>query len=579
MKRILVIEDEPQVRANIQEILELNDFTVITANNGRIGIQLARQEQPAIIICDLMMPELDGFGVLQALRQQPETAFVPLIFLTARSERSDMRRGMELGADDYLTKPFEPSELLRAVAARLEKQASIAQHYNEQIVAAKNQLDYAMHHHAITDLPNWLALQEIFTQLQSQNPNQPLPLALLILHVREFNAIRTSLGQTFSGLLLKDIAQRIQNCCEPLKANVQLISHIEADLFSILLLDPQAARQLSQQLTTELAQPYNINNHRITVEIFAGLAVYPEQSNSLELLVRQAESEIVQAVTSQTEMQPVVTAIATQNHCGLLSTPLSLVDHLKRALERDEFTIHYQPQVDLRSGQITGAEALLRWHHPELGIISPAQFIPVAEASNLIIPIGEWVFSTVCAQLRQWQLKQLQPITIAINLSAQQFKQPNLADKICKFLQENDLNPFFLDIELTESLLIRDTELTLNTLRQLKELGINIAVDDFGTGYSSLSYLQRFPFDTLKIDQCFVRNINNNPGNMAIVKAIIQMAHSLNLSTIAEGVETAEELSFLRKNSCEAIQGYLFSPPLIANSFEKMLVSSSIQTS
>ncbi|NEQ30919.1 MAG: EAL domain-containing protein [Leptolyngbya sp. SIO4C5] len=566
MKRILVIEDEPQVRANIQEILELNDFAVITANDGRAGIQVAKQEQPAIIICDLMMPELDGFEVLAALRQQPETALVPLIFLTARSDRADMRRGMELGADDYLTKPFEPSELLRAVVARLEKQASLVQHYSEQVTAAKNQLDYAMHHHAITDLPNWLALQKDFTQLQSQDQHGSL--ALIIFHIREFNAIRTSLGQTFSGLLLKDIAFRIQSCCQASKFNIQSVSHIEADLFSVLLDNQQQAQQLAEKLLAELKKPYDINNHHISIEILVGLAAHTQESDSLEALVRQAESAIAQTANSTVEAGQ-----NGSNYSSLLSTPFSLVDYLKYALEKDEFTIHYQPQVDLRSGHIIGAEALLRWHNPELGMVSPAQFIPVAEESNLIVPIGEWVLSTVCAQLKQWQSQKLKPITIAINLSAQQFKQPDLVSKICQFLGENDLDPYFLDIELTESLLVKDIDLTLKTLHQLKELGINVAVDDFGTGYSSLSYLQRFPFDTLKIDQCFVRNINSNSGNMAIVKAIIQMAHSLNLSTIAEGVETPEELAFLRKNSCEAIQGYLFSPPLMASSFEKMLLA------
>ncbi|NJL86653.1 MAG: GGDEF domain-containing protein [Leptolyngbyaceae cyanobacterium SM1_1_3] len=402
-------------------------------------------------------------------------------------------------------------------------------------------------------------------------------MALIALYVRDFSAIRTSLGQTFSSLLLRDIVQRIQHCCETSQITVELISHLETDLFGVLLTEPEQAHQLSQRLIAKLSQPYHINNHRISVKVLTGVAVYPAQSDSLEALVRQAESEIVQAISLDTGVQPADIATSSQSPCGLLSSSFSLFEHLKNALEENEFSIHYQPQVDLKSGQITGAEALLRWHHPELGMVSPAQFIPIAEESNLIIPIGEWVLSTVCRQLKQWQLKNFQPITIAVNLSAQQFKQPDLTDKICHFLKKNDLSPFFLDVELTESLLIRDTELTLKTLHQFKELGINIAVDDFGTGYSSLSYLQRFPFDTLKIDQCFVRNINNNSGNMAIVKAIIQMAHSLNLSTIAEGVETAEELSFLQKNNCEAIQGYLFSPPLTASSFEKMLVLASSQ--
>lgn len=391
MTKILVIEDEVQVRENIQEILELEDFDILVAENGRIGVQLAKAEIPDLIICDIMMPELDGYGVLTALRQDWATATIPLIFLTAKADRSDMRQGMQLGADDYLIKPVTPAELLQAIATRLERQAAIIERYT----------------------------------------------------------------------------------------NMKLGS--------------------SKRLALEVS--------------------------------------------------------------------------LRHALEREEFQVYYQPRVDLQTGEIISAEALLRWNHPERGLVLPAEFIPIAEETGLIIPIGEWVLRTACVQAKAWQVAHLAPIQVAVNLSARQLIQNNLTKKIFQILTEKNLEHNFLELEITESLLMQDAENASKTLRELRSIGVSISIDDFGAGYSSLNYLHKFQFDTLKIDRSFIRNIANNPENAVITKAMIQMAHGLNLKVIAEGVETEAELAFLCQQQCNAIQGYLFSRPVPAAEFEMLLTA------
>ena len=399
MKKILVIEDEQIIRENILKLLKAEGFDVTGAENGAQGLNAAVSNLPDVIICDVMMPELDGYGVLRALRSNPVTATLPFVFLTGKAERSEMRQGMELGADDYLTKPFTKAELVGAISSRLKKQEAVAQQYNT---------------------------------LRSQ-----------------------------SSALIQDAADKLE------------------------------------QIKTSLCD----------------------------------------------------------------------------ALEREEFQVYYQPQVNVQTGKIMSAEALIRWLHPEKGLISPAQFIPSAEATGFIVELGEWVLQTACRQMQVWQNAGFSGLRVAVNLSARQFHQPDLSSRVAQILAEIGLEPRSLELELTESLMVEDPPSAIATLQQLKSLGVSISIDDFGTGYSSLSYLAQYPFDTLKIDRCFISNITHGCTNAAIVKAIIEMAHSLCLEVVAEGVETEAEKDFLGRYKCDTMQGYFFSPPLPAGAFEQLLVA------
>lgn len=398
MKKILVIEDEQVIRENILKLLKAEGFDVTGAENGAQGLNAAVSNVPDVIICDVMMPELDGYGVLVALRSNPVTATVPFVFLTGKAERSEMRQGMELGADDYLTKPFSKAELVGAISSRLKKQEAVAEQYH--------------------------------------NLRSP------------------------SNEFIQDTAHKLQ------------------------------------QIKTSLCN----------------------------------------------------------------------------ALEREEFQVYYQPQVNVQTGKIMSAEALVRWLHPEKGLISPAEFIPAAEETGFIVQLGEWVLQTACKQMQVWQNAGF-PLRIAVNLSPRQFHQPELSSRVAQILAETGLEASSLELELTESLMVEDAESAIATLQHLKNLGVCISLDDFGTGYSSLSYLTQYPFDTLKIDRCFISKITDGCTNAAIVKAIIEMAHSLCLEVIAEGVETEAEKDFLWRYKCDIMQGYLFSPPLAAADFEQLLVA------
>lgn len=397
MPKILIIEDEEAVRESIFDLLEAEDFEIIAAANGRIGLHMAIAEIPDIILCDMMMPEIDGYGVLTALRQDPLTATIPFIFLTAKSAKSDFRQGMDMGADDYITKPFTRGELLSAIMNRLEKYATLKKY---------------------------------------------------------------------------------------------------------------------------LSPPNVINN---------------------------------------------------------LSPKMQLLEiSLHRAIKQhsfQEFEVYYQPIVDIASGKIVAAESLLRWHSPELGMVTPGEFIPLAESTGLIVPIGKWVLKRVCEQIKIWRNAGINYLSIAVNLSVIEFNQPDFIQKIVHFITSNDLEPDYLELELTESMIMQDVNNAIATMNKLRSLGVKIAIDDFGTGYSSLIYLKNLPINTLKIDRYFIHNVANDPQKSAITKALIQMADNLNLHVVAEGVETEEELAFLRQHNCSAMQGFLFSRPLPAAEFENFLLT------
>ncbi len=567
-KKILVIEDEDQVLENILELLEAEGWHPIGAENGAIGIDLAKANKPDIILCDVMMPGCDGYGVLSKLRQDSALARIPFIFLTAKAAKTDFRQGMELGADDYLTKPFTRAELLAAIATRLKKREVVQESYSSELKQAKQQLNYWMHHDSLTGLPNRLSLRERFKQIKPTDKNDKKTIAILCLGLDRFNQINDSLGHAFGDLLLKAVAERITACV----SNQDTIIRFNADRFVIILDDiehKKDAIEVCEKLVNSFAQTFTLKNQEIFITASIGVAIYPRDGSNIDQLLDRANKAMFQSKQqggNQYQFYSAVLSIGSSDRVALQTS-------LHYALERQELQVHYQPKVNLATGQIMGAEALLRWHHPERGIISPGRFIPMAEETGLIIPIGEWVLQTACQQVKQLHNIGFSSLQIAVNLSSRQFTQVDFRQKLVKILNSTNLHPKFLELELTESILVENTEMAIRRLNALKALGLTIAIDDFGTGYSSLSYLQQFPFDILKIDQCFIRNISENHHNAAITKAIIEMAKKLNLKIVAEGVETKEELDFVCQNQCDIMQGYIFSPPLSAKELKDLIMS------
>lgn len=568
MKKILVIEDEEFVRENIVELLEAEGFEVYNAENGCLGIDVAKSKIPDLILCDVMMPGLDGLGVLATLRKDAILAAIPFIFLTAKAAKSDFRQGMELGADDYITKPFTRNELLGAIATRLKKQATVERRYNTELQHAKSQLNYLIHNDSLTKLPNRLSLQEQFQQIQQNNLNTQQLTTVLCIGLDRFDQVNDNLGQTVGDLLLQAVAERISSCI----GSQNTVARLNADQFAVVLSTIQhrkEAANYAQVILNRLSEIFRIAEQELFITASLGIAFYPRDGKEIEPLLNHAHTAMIKAKQQGGDQFEFYTAAYNIGS----SDRLALQTSLRYALERQELEVYYQPQVNLQTGEIFGAEALVRWHHPDRGLISPQKFIPIAEETGLILAIGEWVLYTACKQVKIWQNSGFPNLQIAVNLSSRQFSQLDLRQQLVQILIKTGIDPRFIELELTESMLAQNTEVAIRRLNALKALGVKIAIDDFGTGYSSLSYLQQFPFDVLKIDRCFIRNITENTNNAAITQAIIAMAKSLNLKLIAEGVETEAELSFVCQHQCDGMQGYLFSRPIPVQEFYKLLTT------
>lgn len=567
MTRILVIEDEQPIRDTLQDILELEGFEVLGAENGRRGIQLVKKFNPDLIICDVMMPELDGYGVLKTLHQDAETATIPFIFLTAKADRSSLRLGMNLGADDYLTKPFTPQELLEVLISRLSRKAALIQPLAHQISDLTAKLDYQTYHDPLTHLPNRRALQQPFEVLQTAADRDGHLIPLLHLDLAQLLRINTALGPGLTNQLLELVGNRLASL-----AWVAGTACISTHQFALLLNPLRTVEELEpviQEVLGIFSLPFLLAQQEMFLAPRIGVACYPRDGAVLDALLFHSEIAIT-GIGGQSGKDVVFYSPDQKVHA---TTRLEIELELRHALERNQFQVYYQPQIDLKTGKLLGAEALIRWFHPERGNISPATFIPIAEEVGLIVSIGEWVLHTACAQTRIWQ-QQNPDLQISVNLSPRQFTHPHLVQRILKILADTGLSPHSLELEITESILMQDAQLALKLLNTLKQQGIQIAIDDFGVGYSSFSYLQQFPLDTIKIDRCFVRNLGQDFRNQKIVSAIIQMGHEMGLKLVAEGIEQECECASLRQLQCDIAQGYLFGAPCSIQDFEQKFVAS-----
>ncbi|MBN9386601.1 MAG: EAL domain-containing protein [Chloroflexi bacterium] len=564
MPKILVIEDDKQVLLSLSELLTSEGFQVNTAENGLKGIKAALDTQPDLVICDVMMPELDGYGVLKELRKHRATVNTPFIFLTALVSRQDQRYGMNLGADDYLLKPFTLEEVLSAINTRLTKQASVTQHYVDELKDAEERLNALLFYDNVTRLPNRALLGQRFTWIQ-EIAGSLAPVTLLSISIDRFNRINESLGFIVGDNLLRLVGSRLQR----LVADSDTVARIQAGQFAILLpsADKALAQNLAKTILNELAEPFDLDGQMLYVTVSIGIAFGPGDGASLDILLKNADVALNRVQEKGGNFLNFYSAELSHNFIE----EVTLQANLRLALQRDEFRVFYQPQISLTTGRVVGVEALIRWEHPQRGLIQPGEFIPLAEETNLIGPMSEWVLSTACAHVKNWQDNGMGELRLAVNFSGRQLTEDNLPEKIIQTLQNTGLSPLSLELELTESVLLRDMGAAISTLSELRALGIHVAIDDFGTGYSSLSQLRHLPFDTLKVDRSFVKNVSEKSETAVITSAIIQMAHTLNLVVIAEGVETSEELDFLWNAHCDEIQGYFVSRPLPADEFLKFM--------
>ncbi len=431
---------------------------------------------------------------------------------------------------------------------------------------AQEQLHYMAHHDMLTDLPNRLTFIDRLTQAKAMAKRQQNNLAVMFLDLDRFKVINDTLGHDTGDLLLQETANRLISCVR----EVDTVARFGGDEFAILLVNPSVVddiERIAVKILKKLAQPMNLNNNELFITASIGVAMYPADSDSEEDLLKKADVAMYQSKALGRNTCQYYTPEMDRN----AERRMVLENSLRKALDNEEFYLHYQPKVELKSGKVTALEALLRWEHPQLGLIPPGDFIALAEESGLIIPLGEWVLRKACEQNLVWQRQGLPPVRMAVNLSGFQLERKDFAERVQAILEETGMDGKYLELEITETVIMQNPDFAVKILSQLKEMGIHISIDDFGTGYSSLAHLKRFSVNTLKIDKSFVNEVELSSTDAAIASAIIAMGKSLDLSVIAEGVETEGQREFLKREECNEMQGFLFSKPLPPEEVERML--------
>ena len=491
--------------------------------------------------------------------EQDCTAHLPSNYVLVR------RDGFEIPIEDSVS-PIHDREGNCTGAVIVFRDVSAAR-------AMADQITHSAEHDFLTGLPNRMLLNDRVNQAIALAPRHQKRVAVLFLDLDGFKHINDSLGHPIGDKLLQSIAKRLVEC---VRAS-DTVSRQGGDEFVVLLSEVERSEDTAitaRRMLQAVAEAHSIDNHDLHVTTSIGVSVYPDDGLDAETLIKNADTAMYQAKENGRQsykfFKPAMNVRAVERQ--------AIEESLRRALERQEFAVHYQPKVSLKTGEITGAEALLRWTHPVRGPISPAQFIPIAEDCGLIRPIGNWILREACRQARAWLDAGLPLASMAVNISAIQFRNESFLHGVFATLEETGLDPNFLELELTESVLMKHAESTEVILKTLRAQGVQLAVDDFGTGYSSLSYLRRFAIDALKIDQSFVRQITTAPSETTIVTAVISMGRSLNLRVVAEGVETQEELAFLQAQQCDQAQGYYFSRPVAAPQFAELLETQRART-
>jgi diguanylate cyclase (GGDEF)-like protein len=547
---VLFVEDsefdvELAVRALSKEGLQPNWRVVATEASLRRELDA---RAPQVILSDFSMPEFNGLAALGVARQI--APHIPFIFLSGTIGEERAIEAIRSGATDYVLKD-NTRRLGTAVRRALAEV--------EERKAYEARIRYLANYDGLSHLPNRSLLADRAAQAIAHARRSGRTCALVVLNVDRFKRVNEAYGQAAGDALLKGVAARLGSALR----EGDTAARLGADSFAVLatnLARPEDAMGFARQLQELVAQPFAHDGRELHATLSVGASTFPRDGEEFELLLRNAETAMQRVKAAGGNAFQFYAAAMTRE----AGERVALEDALRVALERRQLALHYQPQVEIAHGRIAGVEALMRWHHPERGMVPPGQFIPIAEESSLICTLGEWALYEGCRQLAAWDSAGLAPVRLAVNVSARQFREPGFAATVQRAVREHRLDPSRLELEITEGLLIEDREQALALLNELKALGVLIAVDDFGTGYSSLSYLSGLPVDCLKIDRAFVMKVSAGGRDAAIAQAIISLAHALSLRVLAEGVETAAQSEFLKAHGCDEAQGYFYAKPASA---------------
>ncbi|MGL6338830.1 MAG: EAL domain-containing response regulator, partial [Waterburya sp.] len=597
---ILVIEDDPLSLYTMVDFLRAENFQVTGVTDGDIALKMIEHKSFDVVVCDLLLPNLNGFEVLSSLKKNIDTADIPFIVVSGKSRRQDIRLGMELGVSDYITKPFFNDELIRAINAQLEKKRFLEECYqaksqkkiflekcyqvkaqtSDKIVIQKRPSKASIYYDDLTKLPNQLFLRELFESekivnkyIQEQiklnplnkNINTSIAVGYFSLGSVEELKVIDSLASEQRDEIIQIAAQKLKHS---LGTKAKIIRLNEENFVIILSYvgNLEQAIKIIKIAQVNLFKLFCIGNKKISLTPYVGISFYPVHGEDIATLLTKAQ-QAVEYTKQNSEASYGIYRLELENKFNFKSW--ILVNDLRQALRHSELEINYQPQINLYTREIVGCEALIRWNHPQRGYIPPTTFLPIAEDSGLMNSIGTWFISTVCQQLKIWHRAGFTQLKLTINLSDYQFKQHNLISVIVGALEQAKLTPQSLAIEITESSLFNNFPSTIEQLNRIRSLGIEIILDNFGLGYSSLNYLKQFDFDILKVDMYYLDYLFGEKKSQVAIEYIIKTAHKLNKKVIVEKVETQEQLNFLRKHQCKQAQGFILSMPLIANEFEK----------
>ncbi|MCI0506655.1 MAG: EAL domain-containing protein [Gammaproteobacteria bacterium] len=553
--RLLMVEDNPADARLVQEMLadSANSRKIELTRTGRLkeALELLHNSSFDVLLIDLGLPDSQGLDTLYQI--QTAKPSLPVVVLSGHDDEQLALEAVQAGAQDYLVKGQGDGNLLtRALYYAIERKRS------------EERLAYLAQYDPLTDLPNRALFRERLTRALKLAMRRREPAALIFLDLDHFMDINDTLGHDAGDELLLNVAARLKNC---IRAE-DTIARLGGDEFTIILgriIHKEEAATVAEKIIDVMSRPFSLNNNEVFVTASLGIATYPACGGNPETLIKNADTALYSAKAQgrsnyqfyEAEMNVAV------------SERMVMINDLRHAVQRGEFLLYYQPKLCAKRNEVIGMEALLRWNHPVSGIVLPTQFIPLLEETGLIIAVGKWVLRVACEQNQAWISAGLPPLPISVNISARQFHQKHLVSTVADILNATGLDPRYLELEITESVLLENADNACETLRELHDLGVQLAIDDFGTGYSSLNYLKQFTIHTLKLDRTFIEDIGTNANDAAIVEAVIGLGHSLRLKVVAEGVETEKQLNYLRDRGCDEVQGFYFSCPVPPAEYER----------
>jgi len=577
--KLLIVDDEPANVLLLQRLLEQSGFTNInTLTDSRKALDHFDTFVPDILLLDIQMPYLDGFDIMQGVADRlPPGTYVPILILTADATVATKRRALAAGANDFVTKPFDALEVVLRVknllqTRMLHSKLSEQNECLERMVEERTrQIQHQAFHDALTGLPNRALFMDRLALAQTRAQRSHSPMAVFFIDLDNFKSVNDSLGHDAGDQLLAAIGERLAPC-------VRLgdtIARLGGDEFTILMEEAdsvQDAIAVAERITVAFTAPFNVGDREIFASASIGIAFQAETYESFDTLLRNADSAMYEAKAN--------------GKCGYMmfnatmndqaADRLELETGLRFALERREFQLHYQPLINLETRDMVGVEALLRWNHPTRGSIPPGKFIPIAEDTGLIVPIGYWVLEEACRQMKSWtdSWPDYGAFTMNINLSGRQLQRPDIVERVRQTIESTGVKASSIKLEITESVMMKDMDINVERLHGLKAIGVKLAMDDFGTGYSCMANLDTFPLDTVKIDRAFVQRLANmKEGSDQMVGAIIALSRALNLDVTGEGVETLRQVTQLKGLGCEIAQGYFFARPLTADVLGKFIAA------